>query len=97
MPGSLLTEKGGLEKYDDLDISYTIFSKAVELRQPGEIWVGELCKEIRPPIDAIQPAPSGSGYGVLMLSWAEPYLDQQCCTTERSHMTHSILPRKTTF
>ena len=55
----------------------------------------ELCKEIRPPIDGIQPAPSGSRYGLLMLSCPKPYLDSS--TSERSHMTHSILLKKTNF
>ena len=61
--------------------------------EPGEIWVGELCKEIRPPIDAILLSPSGSGYGVLMLSWPKPYRG----TSEKSHMTHSILTTETNF
>ena len=63
------------------------------LGESGEIWVGELCKEIRPPIDAILLSPSGSGYGVLMLSWPKPYRG----TSEKSHMTHSILTTETNF
>ena len=73
-----------------VDIGCTRFySKAVELSQPGEIW-GCVRGDKAPAIDAIQGPPSGSGYGLPMLSWAKPYLDRLLLTSERSHMTHSI-------
>ena len=69
--GALLTEKGGWYwKLTSKHATSKLLSWGSLERYGWGVVSGD-----KPPIDVILLSPSGLGYGVPMLSWAEPYLD----------------------